>query len=803
MRSIPRVEVGGVNMPIYSLDFSGGGQEKSEVTIQFVNRNGTYQIPERNGQNLVSIRIGNFFDFTGYCVTATLNNQVQGGNTLTVKYTDTSTILDFYHVGLKGVHGPGFTTTATGTFSNMILVGTQVDPCQDLPVNKTDPCAPACSDEGGNSAAPIFDCIKERSLKILEVSYTFNDLRNAAQSIGVRFNNFPPINNNYRANYTGRLREVIKSWCEDYGLTFYWSDSSVNFVDLKVGVSINDSGLDTGSNLRTKSVSYSIEGNTTIGNIAYFGAEGETRSYSCSANTSKRFVLTPITLYDLFYDSATSGGGASGRFLRSVYGTSQPMNYLQAACAMSYYSVDYRDLFFFYNVYGITGPEQAQAWIDDPSNLPMVALGNVTPTVVLTAPGVLVPGAGDIPHSDKERAFMSLVNRMSAKESRLFFKNKGYFIIADYNEALHEKITTMEKELSENFIGKYWIRKAADGNLYSFDAPDATVQYYSYGSEIAFPFLQYLPDAVQNGSDFLESIIDADEGSTTHSKFLLMERSAMWVPSSNSRELELFLEEVSNFQMEIIGAEDVNESNIIKPGQVIIKVYPKPDDFEFTQEAVNQTNPFDAKNVNLPGTINGVVTAYGLYSASCSIYRLKMPAAQIRVFTPSQSQNDFGTQYPGYGVFANGNNIEMNTEVTLPKAEFVLGNVPGMNPKSVALDINFRDATQNLVNYVNDSCGYNSAKIQASLNNFNARTFSDAQVEQETRNYEISGIPEKKFNMTDGLQSFQIRYGADGVVTTLTFSNIPKVPRSDNLNMNDFEIQQSQMNKAKNYFTQR
>lgn len=805
MSDIPNIIVGGINMPVYSFDFSGGGQEKSEVTVRFVNRNGLYSRPELSSSTIVRIKVGSFFDFSGYCVSATLDNQTEGGNILTVKYTDTSSILDFYWVGLKGLHGPGFTTTSSGSFSNMILLGSQVDPCQNLTANKADPCAPACADEANNSAPPIFDCIKERSLKILEVSYTFNDLKNAAQSAGIRFDNFPNINNNYKASYTGRLRDVIKSWCEDYGLTFYWADSAVNFVDLKVGIEIRDGGIESSGRMISKSTSWSIEGNTTIGNVAYFGAEGETRSYSCSADTSKRLVLKPITLFDLFYDSAFSNGGASGKFLRSIYGNTQPMNYLQASCAMSYYSVDYRDLFFLYNVFGIIGPNEAQVWIDDPTNTPMTALGNLVPKIVLTTPDLSVSGPGEITKAVKDRAFASLINRMSASESKEFLDRKGYFIIADYNEALHNKITTMEKELSENFIGRYWIRKASDGNLYSYDAPDGSVNYYSYGSEIIFPFLQYLPDAVQNASDFLESIVDIDQSGNpeTHSKFLLMDRSAMWVPSSNSRELELFLADVSKYQMEIVGSEDVVEGNLVGPEQVIVKMFPRPDDFLFQTENTDAVNVFDVKNVNLPAELGGFITSYGLYSAKSTIYRLKMPAASLRVFTPSQSYGDFGVQMAGYAVIANGNNIESNQDIILPKAEFVLGNVPPMDSKSMAMDINFRDATQNLVDFVNDSCGYSAAKIQSSLYNFNARTFTTSQIEQETRNYEFSGIPDTKFNLTDGLQSFQIRYGSNGVITSLSFSNIPKVPISENLQQREFEIKQSQLARAREYYRQK
>ena len=62
------------------------------------------------------------------------------------------------------------------------------------------------------------------------------------------------------------LRDVIKNWCQDFGLDFYWSDNAIYFYDTKTGTSINDGAVDS-TTLLSRKTSFSIEGNYSQGNI--------------------------------------------------------------------------------------------------------------------------------------------------------------------------------------------------------------------------------------------------------------------------------------------------------------------------------------------------------------------------------------------------------------------------------------------------------------------------------------------------------------------------------------------------------
>ena len=111
------------------------------MTISFVNEGGKYVMPELSSVAPVTITIGGFFSFTGYAVSASKREGVSG-KFLEVTYVDSSIILDEYFVGLKGKHGAGFTSEVSGAWDKLILVGTEIDPCNgnDTVVDLCSPC---------------------------------------------------------------------------------------------------------------------------------------------------------------------------------------------------------------------------------------------------------------------------------------------------------------------------------------------------------------------------------------------------------------------------------------------------------------------------------------------------------------------------------------------------------------------------------------------------------------------------------------------------------------------------------------
>lgn len=795
----------------YSVEYSDGGNEKSQLTLTFIDRNGNYDIEnryERNANKPVLVQIGEFFKFTGYIVDAEAEEITEGGSKLQIKMDDSSILLDKYYIGLKGVHGAGFTTIATGSFSNIILVGKQVDPCKNLPPNYPDPCAPDCGEENGGTES--FNCQEEKLMKILEVDYSFPELQAAVAGV-VKFGSFPgAINREYRANYTGTLREVLKNWCQDFGIDFYWDDNAIYFFDMKVAISINDAGIENNP-IISKKRSFSIESNYTQGNLVYFGGEGEKREYSCTRNASKRLVLRPITLFDILDDSEGAGRAQPGySFLVRNYDPHQfRLNFAVAnlfkSLILQYYSSMIRDLYVLFEQERL---DTVQRMVDfaasNKKGIP--SLGGFRPSRVFHS------GAADLPEQDTIAAnvYKTLVSRMTGNEQVAFNNKGGYFVSAKYNEERHKYFENFEKTLAEEFIGKYWIRGGVEGSGYAFDAPDGSPTYYSNGSEVQLPFLATLPADIQKASDFIEDLVgayDPQKPDKAHGRFLIMERSAAWVPNQTADSIQKLIEELEPFFLKVEGSEDVNGQNILKEGEVFFKVFPRPKglDLNISNRTKEENNPFDAKNVGLRGELGGVVSQYGLVSSITQSYIIKSPSAQVKIFLPSQAGPYLSTHYPGYVVFANGQQFSNEIVKIISKSEHVLGTVSAATDKDIGLQIQFRDITQNLVDLFSrngTSCGYDAGKISALMQNFNSRYYTPTNIEREIRTYDVSGIPQTKYTIKDGLQSFSLNYGDNGVTTTLSFSNLPRVLKSENVILEEFKKLNTVMKRATKYFKQ-
>jgi hypothetical protein len=782
--AIPNVIFNGQSSFPYSVDFSSGGSEKSQLLMTFIDRNGNYDIDNRfprNTSNLVSITIGAFFKFDGYIVTTNVEEMAAGGAKLNVVLDDSSIILDKYVVGLKGMWGPGFTTTATGTFGNLILLGTQIDPCKNIPPNAPDPCAPDCGEDNGGKES--FNCQEEKLLKILEVDYSFPELQAAVAGIA-KFGSFPSgINTSYRANYTGTLREVIKNWCQDFGIDFYWSDNAIYFYDTKTGANINDSAIDL-SAVISKRKSFSIEGNYTQGNVVYFGGEGEKREYSCSRNSGKNLTLRPITLLDILEDNSDTNGKPGYSFLvrnydSQNYNIGNAVKCLMESIIMNYYSESLRDLYLIWENQGLNTVAKMKDFIDTSSKRAIPVLGGFRPTRICHAGQETINS-----ENESYEIYKTLVSRMAPNESIDFINRGGYFVAADYNKTRHDYFNNFEKKLGSDFIGKYWIRGGVNGENYTFNAPDGNATYYSNGSEIQFPFLETLPADIRASSDFIEDVLGRDDPSKpdkTHGRFVIVDRSAAWVPNQSADSIQ----------------------------KIIVFPRPKGMDLNIGQggKTGEDKNPFDAKNVGLSGVLDGINRTYGLVSSVTQYYGIKTPSSAVKIFLPSQAGPKEGREYPGYQIFANGSQFTNEITKIINKGEFVLGAVPGTTQKDVGLQIQYRDVTQNLIDLFkannNETCGYDQNKILTLLQNFNARYNTPLSVEREVREYTMANMPETKFTVKDGLQSFSLNYTSDGIETTLAFSNLPPNKKSEALILEEFKKTNTILKRAQKYFAQK
>ncbi len=822
--AIPNTLVDGQNVYPYSIDYSDGGAEASEISLSFVNKDGNYDVPSTDSTQLVKIKIGNFRNIDAYVVETTTTSAPNGGKLLHITYVDSSIVLDKTVIGLRGIHGAGFTSAVTGNFSSdIVLVGTQVDPCQNVTNTPTDPCAPACDDSAGQRQN--FDCNKERLLKILQVDYSFPELK-AALSSKIQFGGFPEsINSEYRASYTGTVREVLQNWCGDFGIGFYWESNSVYFYDLSLGIKIDTSGLDTGYNVTNYTETKSIRDNSAKAKVVYFGTDGEERNYSCSSSSSRTVVLKPVTLYDLLSDNSTKS--AADAYLKKNYdphnkNSKVALDTFYDAIVLSYYSGMMRDLYFLYEKEGLVDEAAFEKWIKDPKKVSIPALGNLKPTIILSKTST---------NPTYVSVYNKILEKKKADDQKKFTDNKGFFIVASWEKDAQEKLEKLETSLGENFIGQYWIRPFADGTRYSFDAPDGTVNYYSNGSDIQFPFLNDLPEDIQKSSDFLQNLIESSKESEpgvitstqAHGKFLMMKRTGLWSPARNSTVIDKLLNTVRPYAMVNLGREDIAGANLTRSetdegaetGDVfeknknytIFEVYPKPKklDLKVTKGGPqSDRNPLDSKNTGLSSDRDGATTPYGLISSETQYFVIKTAGSNIQIHLPSQAGARFGSNYGGYRVIANSNNSTSEYNIVLEKKEVILGDSVTESKKDISTELVFEDATQNLIEFLESSgtntCGYSDNAIRQLLFKFNARQKMFPSIERIEKKYDISGIPTKAFSAKDGLQSFTINVSESGLRSSLSFSNLPSQNKSDSILEKDFQKNAAILGKAKNYF---
>ena len=111
-KDFPNITIAGVNRKVFSIDLSGGIQEPYSLKLSFVSAGESYDL---NTKDLIQVRIGSFFDFSGYAVAFSKRKSVSSGETSELTLVDTSIILDKYWVGLKGKYGGGQPALRKGT----------------------------------------------------------------------------------------------------------------------------------------------------------------------------------------------------------------------------------------------------------------------------------------------------------------------------------------------------------------------------------------------------------------------------------------------------------------------------------------------------------------------------------------------------------------------------------------------------------------------------------------------------------------------------------------------------------------
>lgn len=821
---VPNIKISGINYPVYAADYTwGGANEPSTLSVVLVNKDGEYNAPDLGTENISKIKFGSFFNFNGYPVNFT-ESYSNKGRTLSITYKDTSTILDKVFVGLKGVHGPapaplngvnldGTTVYGSFDYKHMLLLGNYVDPCEGVEADYVDPCNPCVSTTEFQSVAEstskkFIDCQTARFTQILDVTYSFQELIAGLRTKGIVFANVPPIKNTFYGRYSGSAREVLKSWCNDLGFTFFWENDKITFVDLKTGIDINDADFYTTCSLIEYSNSESIEDNVAISNIVYFGAEGRLDTYDC-ANADYKLTLIPITLKDIFWAEGRTGPALqpyiSKYYTLPATGPNSVVG-LQVACLMNSQSQMLRDMVLLYEYY-----QTPTISVLDNQEFPLLGLTVMKTWDVKTTSGGTADTA--LQKSLKEE-FYKLPSSVIAAA----IKHGASMCKIKWDREKYQKFSEFERKLAQEFIGRYWISFFSKGDRFNYSAPDGNVEYYDAGTPALLPFIDVIPQSSIAASNFLQFMINdsaalnkdsghvgdvttANPNSFAHS-FLLMDRNPSWEPTSTNEDVIKFSEifkdryflNIEPFKLEG-GADEFLED------EFFALIFDKPNTFNFTDAGI-VAHPIEEGNKNRTVEIGGYTTTYGLRSSLCQKYNLEVGDegdsntpewnGNLSFFLPAQAHKDFGVDFAGYTIVASNQNSSSQTNVFVPRKEVIFGDMETPASDAVAMSVNFKDITsliQSIIQQDGSSCSYSTSAIQEIINDYYVNTKRTKSIRRIQKSYSLGGFPTRVLKLEDGLASFSVRYSSEGgISTSVEFSNSPPIVKSETVQDKEFEL---------------
>lgn len=326
---------------IYNLTYKiGVAGDRSEVTANLFSEDGEYSIQKGdiNWNKIYQINIGKNLVFNGYLVRYKLDKSTR--KTLELKFVDTSVKLDQYFVGLKNKHGKK-------SQGNIIIVGREFHPCDrdydgdiDSIPDIRDECHP-CRNQADRDAKQdrLINCRDLNYNKIFPVQYNFTQL---IEKLRDKFNiqlTLKDPNTKYYKDTTGSVREVLESWCSDFGWTFYWENETIKFLDLRKTIDVKAKLSNYAPNVSAISEEYSVEESFDRIVASYYERGGTRDEYKCEDAMHFSIPVLVPNRVDL---------GAELQITDRIP---------EVAAGLIQYSEALRDLWYWYDHYSLRSPE--------------------------------------------------------------------------------------------------------------------------------------------------------------------------------------------------------------------------------------------------------------------------------------------------------------------------------------------------------------------------------------------------------------------------------------------------------------
>jgi hypothetical protein len=456
IRNIPSINAPSFGGLVFSLDFSMGfSSEPSKLTYKVVNKSGSYSTPNLGAD--ASLSFGSF-KFNGIIYSYEIDESMSG-KVLSVTLVDKSTILDRKSVV---VFRPGL----FGKMGSVENVDLQVNFSEDeafyYKLQKTNQGFKIVKNRFSNSSVKrrvrsfngnIEDIIMvgseeppDTKCEVASSSYTFNDLKSTA---GVNGISSCPINDSkIRKTYEGTLRSVLNSWCQDFGISYYWdySKNSLVFFDLKTSVFSLPSSNDEA--ITAKKTYSSLEGtyNQVAGN--YFIKPFNPKSVTLSRGETyySTFSMSPYShTYFIKRSNESSSGDVPESEDSSTYGGTRKFSQFMESAVLGYISPALRKIYNF-SVLQLYG-----------ANSGFLTQGEYTDGLIVT-------------NTMSRTGLIDTVNDMMdfAESSQSGLTNFYDFILGKYDEGLEARWHDLEQDIFTNKIGRFYRGPGSSSGSFKF-----------------------------------------------------------------------------------------------------------------------------------------------------------------------------------------------------------------------------------------------------------------------------------------------------------------------------------------------
>lgn len=848
----------------YSIDLNVGTFDSaSTLNISVINENGVYSTPRLSYSNPVTISMGSM-TFNGYLVEYKKNRSV-GQKTLELSYVDCSCLLDKTFVGLHKRHGINKSLNGLYDYkptlnfkgiesnlkkerenSNLIIVGKEIHPCdknkngiiddQDLAsfVDWCDPCQSCPPDKYKHTCPSLND------LEIFDVAYSFDEL---CDKLDIAIPDIDNIGTVLRT-YTGTLRSVLQSWCNEFAMSFYWNFGATNIrgglvlFDRSVPITIN-TNIDECTTTEILE-GESIRNNFATSTISYYQRAGDNKSYNCT--NSEFYTLHALRVRDLMNKENYSDD------------IDVKIRWRELAICLSYYSSALRDCMWWFNYYGLKNATETKKLVMN--KFEALQAGSISK---ILKPFGNMRILKVIDHADsanfencKEQLgdAVKIYDKRSSDLKRDINNPSYYFFVAQYDKELLTSQANLDVSLANEFIGNHWIKITSGpgcggggaseryGNI-SVDDPEGGAEWKSAtGDSIFADFVKFGHEKGSAIDNFIQenniALEDAEEGSLLMDvgngvmrefdltkSLIYKKRKASWYPHSsemsNYQDLMKYYQELcwslvnvslggqdadflSKLDIEYKGRNDVAlfvvqeiDENSLPITISEVKNFLEPDKMKVIRGTPQNSDvclSFSEANQNAKSKDGPILGSYGLVSNNSAWvtfdgfgFMAPVQATELSKVIQDSSFMSDGEIEDGYKVRATSS---FNVPICIPKIQQSVVQLSKEIDSSPRHELSFLEISDgDLEVFSPNSCIPSKEAIQ-SIHEAKSASIAKSKIGPErTSEYQVVGVaPQSIPSIGEGLDSLKIVVSDNGVFTTFALSDKIAKPFSEAVILN-------------------